>query len=101
MMERTTKLVEWRDKARKVSIGAIVASVVLGMGYAWFLSRVSETLLGVTGDSIADYPITYSYQSVLMNAQAAMMLFYISIGVALIAVSAWLASSLLVAYKES
>lgn len=101
MAEAKSKLVEWHDMAKKVSIGSIVASVILGIAYASLLDSASKALSDVTASTITSYSATHAYQSATTNAQAAMAFFYIAVGVASIAVLAWVASSLLIAYKES
>lgn len=101
MAEAKSKLAEWHDTAKKVSIGSLVASGVLGMVYASLLDKASKALSDVSTSTITSYPFTSAYQSAFTNAQAAMALFYIAVGVATIATLAWLASSLLIAYKES
>lgn len=101
MAEGKSKLVEWHDTAKKVSIGSLVASVILGVVYASLLDSASRALSDVTANTITSYSATNAYQAATTNAQAAMAFFYIAIGVATIAVLAWLASSLLIAYKES
>lgn len=101
MAEAKSKLAEWQGTAKKVSIGSLVASGVLGMVYASLLDKASRTLSDASASAITSYSLTSTYESAVTNAQAAMALFYIAVGVATIATLAWLASSLLIAYKES
>jgi hypothetical protein len=101
MAEVKSKLVEWHDNAKKVSIGSLIAAAILGVVYSSLQDSAAKALSDVTASTITNYPATHAYQSATANAQAAMAFFYIAAGVATIAVLAWAASSLLIAYKES
>lgn len=101
MAEVKSKLVEWRDNAKKVSIGSLIAAAILGVVYSSLLDSASKALSDVTASTLNSYSLTNAYQRATTNAQAAMAFFYIAVGVATIAVLAWVASSLLIAYKES
>ena len=101
MADAKSKLAEWHDNAKKVSIGSLTAAAILGVVYASLQDSAAKALSDVTASAITNYSATQAYQSATANAQAAMALFYIAAGVATIAVLAWVASSLLIAYKES
>jgi hypothetical protein len=101
MAEVKSKLVEWRDNAKKVSIGSLIAAAILGVVYSSLQDSAAKALSDVTASTITNYSATHAYQSATANAQAAMAFFYIAVGVAAFAVICWLASSLLIAYKES
>ncbi|MCI2183443.1 MAG: hypothetical protein LKK55_01880 [Olsenella sp.] len=101
MAEEKSKLVEWHDTAKKVSIGSLVAAAILGVVYSSLLDSASKALSDVTASTLNSYSLTNAYQRATTNAQAAMAFFYIAVGVAAFAVICWLASSLLIAYKES
>ncbi len=101
MAEAKSKLAEWHDNAKKVSIGSLIAAAILGVVYASLQDSAAKALSDSTASTLTSYSATHAYQSAMTNAQAAMAFFYIAAGVATIAVLAWVASSLLIAYKES